>query len=398
MLTPNRSFATSLLIVCACSGVNESGLYITTDRSTFDGRTEHAVLKVQAFGANGDPGRGVVSLSTPAGHFVDGPQAQLTEGFSTVTFECNPADDSACSGSLRISATWAGESSGVTIKVTPSTVVTPVNWLVVPTNTLAPLVAMAASSDKTTLWAVGDTGTVAKLVNSTWSVVPTLMLENLTALSVTPNDEPLVVGEHGTLLVWSEKAFHAVDTGLSQVTFSAIVAAATNDAEIATDSGQIYHFDGTTLTKVFDLGGPISSMVRNNGVIWAGGDGAFAVLDPLAGWTSQSAPVLARYSVAFSSPEGLWLAGSRMDQAGGVVLLGTPDWHTVTLADPITSLAVVPKGDERFALTASSVYRQIGTGGWVKVQTPSGGRAAFSRFAGDLVVVGPPGISLLRAP
>jgi hypothetical protein len=35
---------------------------------------------------------------------------------------------------------------------------------------------------------------------------------------------------------------------------------------------------------------------------------------------------------------------------------------------------------------------------WLSANAPMGGNAAASRTAGDLVVVGPPGVSILRVP
>jgi hypothetical protein len=398
MFTTRLSVLTSLSLLCACSANQDSGLYLTADKSTFDGRTEHAVLRVQAFAADGKPGQGVVSFTTPAGQFVGGADAQLADGFATMTYECNPADDTACSGALRLSASWGGMNAGVTMRVTPSTTTTPVLWKVVPTNTLSTLSALAAASDSVTLWAVGSGGAVVKLEQSTWVPRPTPVSTQLTAVALTPGDAPIVVGEHGTLLVWSAGAFSKVETFLPDVTFTAVVATSETEAELATASGLIYHFDGAALTQVFDLHAPIASMAMDQGELWAGGEGALAKRDVNLTWSSQSAPVLARFSVALSSAEGLWLAGARMDAVGGVMLLGPTQWRTVTLSEPITALAVVPGGDERFAVTTSNIYRQIGTGAWLPVTTPSGGAAACSRGAGDLVLVGPAGYSLFRAP
>jgi hypothetical protein len=139
----------------------------------------------------------------------------------------------------------------------------------------------------------------------------------------------------------------------------------------------------------------VLSLARLAGATWAGGEGLFGVNDG-SSWDVAASPVLARFTVALASAGELFMAGSRMDADGGVLLVGPTAWRAVTLAEPITALAIVPRGDERFAITESSVYRQIGEGAWTRAEAPSGGRAALSRASNDLVIVGPPGISLMR--
>jgi hypothetical protein len=116
-------------------------------------------------------------------------------------------------------------------------------------------------------------------------------------------------------------------------------------------------------------------------------------------WTVSSAPVLARLSVASSSPEGVYLGGSRLDTSGGVLILGPTDWRTQALTSPLTAMAVVPRSTERFAVSEGAVLRAEGMGTtWLSANAPMGGNAAASRTVGDLVVVGAPGVSIMRVP
>ncbi len=384
-----------------CGAPAEAELFLTADKTTFDGRSEHVVFRVQAIDPASKPGLGVVSLTTPAGTFVEGADVALADGFATATFTCDPAVDSACSGSMRISASWAGQTAGVTLKVTPSVKVQAISWRVVPTNTVATLFALAQTSDHV-LWAVGSGGTVLRFdaALSRWDALPSGVTVDLNAIAVTAHDEVVIVGDQGTVLVYAGGAFSSIDSGpiaLSQ-NLSAVSAPALDDLEFASTAGHLFHFDGSTTTDEFALESPIYALVKNGGVLWASGDGVLGRRQPGTDWAKETAPVLARLTVAASSADGLWLGGSRMDSGAGVLLLGPTDWRTTAIAEPLTAVAFPPQSDERFAVTHAGVYRQIGTSSWNSTEAPIGGRAALSRWGTDLVIVGSPGISLFRAP
>jgi hypothetical protein len=403
MNTTRLSAATCLgvALFLGCGAPSEAQLYLTADKTTFDGRTEHVVLRVQAVGADSKPGLGVVSLATPAGSFVEGVDVTLTDGFATVTFTCDPAVDSACSGSMRLSASWAGQTAGVTLKVTPSVKVQPLAWRVVSTNTLATLFAVAQTSDHV-VWAVGAGGTVLRFdaAQGQWSDVPSGVTTNLNAIAVTAEDELVVAGDRGTLLIFRAGAFTTIDTSIvvQGQDLSAVSAASVDDIDFASTAGHVFHFNGLTSTDEFALTSPVFALVKNDTVLWASGEGVLGRKKPGFEWVKETAPVLARLTVAASSADGLWLGGTRMDTGAGVLLLGPTDWRTTVIAEPLTAVAFPPNSDERFAITETQVYRQLGSGGWVNAGAPIGGRAAISRAGTDLVIVGPPGISLFRVP
>lgn len=395
------SFLTAGLVLAASLSTQGCGpasfepeLYLSANKSTFDGRVDHVVLRVQAFGRTGAAGQGVVSFVAPAGRFVDAADVTLVNGFGTVTFLCDPTTQSACSGTLRLSATWEGRSANLQVRVTPSTLETPLRWKVVPTNTLATLVAVAAAPDNS-VYAVGSGGTVVQLLDGQWVAVQSPTTEHLTAVTFTPRGTPVIAGEHGTLLVGNSGRLVLTETDLPEEDFTAVSASSETAIDIGATSGAIFHFDGTTVAKAFSLGAPVLSLARLADSTWAGGEGLFGVNDGAA-WGATAAPVLARFTVAVPAAGELWLGGARMNTGGGVLLVGPADWRTVTFDEPVTALAIVPKGDERFVVTPTSVYRQIGDGSWAKSDAPLGGRAAISRFGTDLIIVGPPGVSLLR--
>jgi hypothetical protein len=399
MTTPRQSLLTALAVtLCACApqGSDDPVLYLSSDVSTFDGRTQHAVLRVQAFDASGAPGQGVVTLLTPAGTLVGGPDVTLVDGFGTATFVCNPDDDAACSGSVRLSASWGAQSAAVVVRVTPAAVVTTVRWQAVPTGTLETLNAVAVA-DAQTLWAVGTGGAVERLTGSTWEAVPSGVHLPLLAVAVTPDGGPLVVGAQDTILRWSQGGFEALPADAGE-DYTAVAVPSDADLVLGTASGHLAHWDGAEVVVDADLGTAVLSLAVQGADVWAGGDGAMAVRSQGA-WTVVTSPVLARLAVAVSSPEGLYLGGPRLDTAAGVLLLGPSDWRTEAVPQGLTALAIVPESDERFAITYTGVLRTVGTTGtWQAIDAPMGGLAAGSRAAGDLVVVGAPGISLLRRP
>jgi hypothetical protein len=395
MSTTRMSILTALA-VAGCSAPDEtlSSLVLTSDVSSFDGRTEHAVLKVKALSPTGAVGQGAVTLSTPAGHFVDGAELTLADGLATATFVCNPAEDAACNGLLRLGATWAETNASVQIRVTPSVAVTEVHWKAVPTNTLSALNAVAVGTGGR-LWAVGNSGTIVKLEGSSWAAVPSGSFADLLGVSFSPSGAAVVVGRQGTLLLERAGALEAVGTGI-EVDFTAVYAVSATDVVIGARDGTLYAFDGVAVTAAGALGVPVLSLVASGAEVYAGGAGVLAVRSAGA-WTTAALPVPTSLDLAADSPEGLWLGGSRLDASGSVLLLGPTDWRTFDFNGPLKAMAVVPNSVERFVITETGVWRQLGVGGtWTQVDSPMGGRAMGSRSAADLVIVGPPGLSLLR--
>ncbi len=392
----SRLSAVTLLVFAACSSSSDPALTLTSDHATFDGRTQQVVLRVQAWTGSGNPGAGVVSFTSPAGRFIDSADVALVDGFATVTFSCDPTVDGACGGSMRLSASWAGQNTGVSVVVTPSSKELPVHWKVVPTGSLSTLRAAAIANDGA-VWAVGTQGTVLRWSNPVghWSPITSGVTVELRAITSTPRGDLIIVGDGGTVLVFHQGVARRFVFGHDD--FTSVLAASATDVDLGGASGKIYHFDGALLSAQFSLGVPVLALARDGQVAWATGEGVMAQRST-TGWQAQSTPVLARLNVAASSADGLWLGGARMDTGAGVLLLGPTDWRATALTDPVTAAAFPPRSDERFAITEHGVFRQFAQGKWTDTGAPIGGNAAVSRYTYDLVVVGAPGVSLFREP
>ena len=393
-----RTIGMSILTVMAMTGcggpTGTATLSFASDVSVFDGRTEHAVLTLRAVAANGQPGTGVVTLVATVGSFVGGPQATLVDGLATATYVCNPVEDPACNGQLQLGASWGGLNERLGVRVTPSEVVGQVRWKAVPTLTLSELNAMAVGAGGR-LWAVGSSGAAVALSGSLWSQVLTGTFADLLAVSFTSAGEGVIVGRQGTFLIERAGVLEPVETHL-EVDFTAVLASSVTDVVIGARDGTLYQFDGATLTKASSLGVSVVSLTANGARVWAGGEGALAVRDS-GTWGAATLPVETRLNIAASSPEGLWLGGPRLTASGSVLMLGPSDWRTFDLAEPMTGLAVVPDSSERFVISLGSVWRQVGVGTpFAQIDAPMGGNAVASRGVGDLVVVGPPGLSIIR--
>jgi hypothetical protein len=398
MFTTRLSVLTGLgamLLACGPGASDATALYLSSDVRTFDGRSQHAVLRVQAFQADGSPGQGAVSLLTPAGQFVGGSELALVDGLATASFQCDPAVDPNCSGTLRLTASWAAQSAAITLTVTPSTEVSAVHWRVVSTGTLEALKAVAVA-DAQTLYAVGTGGAVQRLTGSVWEPLVSGVTETLLAATVSPQGTLLTVGAHGTFLALRAGALEAIP-GEPLEDYSAVAALSDTEVLIGTASGLLKRWDGVELADEADLGTPVLSLVVQGNEVWAGGVGVMAVRRNGV-WEYPPCPVPARLTIAVGTPSGLYLGGSRMDTSGGVLLQGPASWSTQTLDLPLTALAVPPSSTERFVVTDTSVLRAVGAGAFRSVDAPMGGQAAASRSSGDLVVVGAPGVSLLRVP
>lgn len=394
MSTPRLSLLTAIAVAACAPPAAEPRLSLRSDVSSFDGRTEHAVLTVEATTAAGTPGEGTVVLVAPAGSFVGGAELTLADGLATATYLCDPHEEPACNGALLLGASWSGLNATVQVRVTPATAVTAVTWRAVPTRTLSELTAMAVSASGR-LWAVGTTGAVLALTGATWSSVPSGSFADLLGVAFTPSGQGVVVGRQGTLLVEGAQGLAPVATGLT-VDLTAVYARSATEVVVGASDGTLSLFDGARLTAQGTLGTSVLTLVGRGDEVWAGGDGAAAVLRS-GTWTTAALPVQARMQLSASSPEGLWLGGPRAGGAGSVLLLGPGDWRTFDVAETLTAIAVVPESVERFVISERAVYRQAGLGAaWTSVETPMGGRAAASRGVNDLVIVGPPGMSLLR--
>lgn len=389
------SLALAAVIAAACGpALEEPALFLSPDRSTFDGKTERVVVKVRAFGVGGVPAMGVVRLTAPVGHFVGGDQVELSEGFATATYACSPEEEAACSGPVRLAGEWESLHATTQVNVAAALLIAPVEWEVVSTNTLASLVAIAAAPDGSA-WAVGEGGTVVQLIDRRWRVVHTPVRTTLRAVAFDGAGNPVVAGDKGVVLTWVSGGFQRLP--IFDQHWWAVAVDREGRIHLGAASGLLALWSGGELLPQLDLGAPILGLAQQAGEVWASGEGKLARFSG-GQWMNLPMPLNARLSVVQAGPTGLWLAGAREASSAGVVLRGPhPAWLATTLPEPVHALAEVPGVPERFALTHARLYRQLEDEQWEPIALPARAAAMTSRAKGDLVLVGPPGFSLLRA-
>lgn len=382
--------------VSACGvPLSDPELRISPDRSTFDGRAERVIVKLRAWEAGEIPAGGVVHLTAPVGQFIGGADIILSEGFATATYACSPVDEAACVGSIRISAEWNGQHATTQVIGVEPMLPESVRWEVVPTRVNAALLAIAASRDGSA-WAVGERGVVLHLVGREWTRVPTGVGSTLRAVTMGANDAPVVVGDDGVMLLWSGDHFEPLFVDGED--FTAVAYDGMGVLHVGAKSGLLFEYTGARLDPVLDLRTPVLSIAAQGVEAWATADGMLARFQSGA-WLSVPVPVPGRITLAQTGRDALWLGGERSGATtvSGLLVSGPmPQWRSTALPEPVRAIAEVPDVAERFALTTAHLYRQLADGRWDSIDCPTNPTAMTSRAAGDLVLVGAPGISLLR--
>lgn len=381
----------------ACAPKGEPVLTLSPDRTSFDGRTERVAFRVRAFDEDGLPAGGVVSLTATVGHFIGPADLILEEGVGTATFACNPEEQPACLGSLRVTAAWTGLSVVSQVVGVIAEAPAPVRWDVVPTGVAVELHAMVATRDDV-VWAVGERGVVVRLEGSAWRPVHSGVGTQLRAISLDPNGQPVVVGDDGVVLRWSGSEFVAWPMTGVEDDFTAVAFDAAGRLVVGARSGLVSFDRGGELEASMDLRTAVTSMVMRDEGLWVTGSGVLAKYAD-GFWLTLPSPTTGTLRRAFAGESALWLTG---DRAGaqtmqGLVVSGPmPTWKTTALPAPISGLVEVPHVAERFAFGGARLFRQLKDGDWVDTECPSEVEAGVSRGPDDLVLVGPPGISLVR--
>lgn len=399
MTAARVSAVLAFVIAAGCAPAPEAAaLYLSAERGSFDGRLERVVVRVHAFGVGGSRAEGSVRLSAAVGQFIGGDEVVLADGFATATYACNPDEERTCNGTVRLSGVWGDVHGTTQVRIIETVTIAPVEWEAVPTLSLDALYAVSVAADGS-VWAVGERGTVRRLVERSWQVIASPVRTTLRALAIDAADQPVIVGDDGVVL-------RVVDGQLQQLPleakadFSAVAVDADGAVLIGDRAGVLWRLGEERLDPLLDVRTPVRAMARQGASVWAAGDGVLAKYTEHT-WFNLPMPVAAQFSFAQPGRECLWLVGSRQGTTAvqGVIVSGpTPTWRSAALPEAVFGFAEVPDDDERFALAASRLYRQVGDADWAGVELPSPMSAMASRAAGDLVLVGPPGISLLRKP
>ena len=395
-----RRVATCALLtvsVLGCMAPATPDFSFSSDKSTFDGRTERAIVSIRAFDERGNPGTGVVQLTAAVGTFVEGDQIALVSGTGSATFRCSPSEEAACAGQVRLGAAWRGENRAITIRITPSDPLARPLWRVVPTMQSVTLYAAALAPDRT-VWAVGARGTVLPfLPNGTWGApVASGVTSTLRALTIASDGVLTIVGDDGVVLTGAPSALSPVPHTRTE-SFTAVLR----------HQGKLYVAASSGVVGVYDVNdfivSPVSTLPLNalatlgESVVVVGDDGMFSSRGDQ--WVSMQAPVLARWLKVQVDGDGLWALGRRATLAADPVLVQGPgpDWKSSSLPSGAAQAMAWGTGSaDRYVATETSVFRHQVGGSWEDLDAPSGGNAIVAIGGTQVLVVGPPGISLIR--
>ncbi|MCA2980340.1 MAG: hypothetical protein INH41_18685 [Myxococcaceae bacterium] len=389
------------MLLAGCPVPPEAELSLTADRTTFDGRFERAIVRVSALAPDGTPGAGVVKLTAAVGSFVEGSQLTLAQGTGSATYRCDPGEDPACSGAVRIGAEWQGVSRSLVLRVTPSDPNVRPRWSVVPTLQPLRLNAVATAPDGT-VWAVGERGLLLPFRSGAWGTPsPTGVTTTLRALAIGADGRFDLAGDEGTLLSGRPGELATVQHSATSATFTG-VARFQRTLFVTTADGRAGPWDvDLVLSEVSPrpLGGLVASDTRL--VVFG--------VDTLAAWTGSRfepvpQPVSGDWRQARLDSGGLWLLGQRLAVQNAPVLVQNPgadlklaDWRSTNLppGEP-RAMAWGQGSTDRFVVTDDSIFRFQEAIGWQDLEAPSGGRAIAALGGGQVLVVGLPGVSLLR--
>lgn len=388
-------FASVTVLASACALEPEPGLVVSAERSTFDGDVERAVLRIRGVDSAGRAANGPVLLTAPVGRFLD--DVVLVDGFSTATYVCAPSEDAACDGPVRLGAEWNGVFASTVVTVRKTPVRDAVTWRAVSTGTSAALLTLAVAPDGS-IWAAGEGGAVAHLVGDVWSAAVTPTTAALRAIAFDADGLPVIAGDDGVLLALRGEAFEFLSAPAAHP-FTAVAVAADGSVHVGTSGGAVFSLVGEQLVVESSLPSGVLAMGATGDAAWAVGQG-FLAWRTMGVWSVDASPLGVTITGAVSRDDGVLLSGFVDGEARryGVVVSGpSPSWTSSALSE--TVLAATQSGAERFAVTASHrLFRQERNGDWTPVETPSAPRALASRGPGDLVVLGAPGVSLLRSP
>lgn len=395
-----RRVATCALLtvsVLGCVAPATPDFSFSSDKYTFDGRSERAIVSLQAYDERGNPGTGVVQLTAAVGTFVEGDQVALVAGAGSATFRCSPSEEAACAGQVRLGATWRGENRALTVRVTPSDPQARPLWRAVPTMQAVTLHAAALAPDRT-VWAVGERGVVLPFLPSgTWGTpASTGVTSTLRAITIAADGVLTIVGDEGVVLMGQPSALTRVQHTQTEG-FSAVLRH-NEKLYVATTSGMVGVYTGRDfeLTQVSML--PLNALAPlGDAVVAVGDDGMFTSQG--AQWVTMAAPVLARWLTVRVDADGLWALGRRSTLTADPVLVQGPgpDWKSSSLpSGAVQAMAWGTGSADRYVATESSLFRLQPGGAWEDLEAPAGGNAIIALGGIQVLVVGPPGISLLR--
>lgn len=396
-MRPVSTCALTIVSLLGCGPAATVDFTFSSDRQTFDGRSQRAIVSVVAVDEKGAPGTGIVQLTTGVGSFVEGGEIALVSGAGSATFRCNPADDVACAGQVRLGATWRGQSRSIVVRVTPSDPTSWPLWRVIPTLQAVTLHA-AALAPNGTVWAVGDRGVLLPFRAGAWGEpVFTGVITPLRAIIIDANGSLTIVGDHGVVLTGQPDQLSRLPSSLTSDLLA--VRYALSALFVATSAGEIGRYTGTDFEVTYVSSLPIRGLSPHGAGLYAAGEDGLFMTDEGSNWRAVSTPVLARWLELHSDADGLWALGRRTTNTADPVLIRGPgpEWRSTTLpSGGVQTMSWGAGSADRWVVTETSVFRQQVGAAWQDLEAPSGGNAIVQLGGISVLVVGPPGISLLR--
>lgn len=308
------------------------------------GTSQAAVTIIPRFDSFGEgPETATLSLGAGTTNYVLGTPASATITITDAAADTpyvdvvniSSAAEPSTSGTFRFTARGIPNTSTLTVRYTLSG--TALNgtdfdggnaWLGQASGTSVVLRAVWGTST-TSVWAVGDSGTIRKWNGSAWSAQTSNTPSNLRSIWGTSSTNVWAVGDSGTILRWNGTVWSAQTFGTNHL--RAVWGSDTNNVWAVGDAGTILKWNGTAwsaqtsgiATALFSVWGNSSTS------LWAvGAGGVILRSENGTNWTAQISGVSTALSGVWgTSGTSIWAVG-----AAGVILRSTTGttWTTQT--------------------------------------------------------------------
>jgi len=270
-------------------------------------------------------------------------------------------------------------------------------WRVVPTLQPVALFAAAVGPDGK-VWAVGEKGTLLSFFGTSWSApVATGVTTTLRSIVIDSAGVMTIAGDRGVVLTGTAQALRRVQHSMTD-DLSAVIWHQ-QQLYVASKAGGVGRYDGSEFVTSQLSQLPINALTtRQESLVAAGDDGLFTSADGNT-WNTMTTPVLARWLEVHSDADGLWALGRRVSTGAEPILIRGPgpDWKSTSLpTGGVQAMSWGAGSADRWVVTESSVFRQQVGAAWEDLEAPAGGNAIVQLGGISVLVVGPPGVSILR--
>jgi hypothetical protein len=233
-------------------------------------------------------------------------------------------------------------------------------------------------------------------MNEWGAPVETGVTSALRAISVSADGVLDLAGDEGALLSGRPDALRPVPHSLGAVPFTAVTRLG-GTLFVATADGRAGLWDVDLVLERISTQPLTSLAASQTELVAVGGDAMFSWRD--ARFEALTPPVPATWRQARFDDDGLWVLGKREAPSNAPVLVQGPgpDWKSATLPPgEVRAMTWGTGSSDRYVVTDSSVFRRQDGIGWQDLEAPSGGSAIVALGGLRVLVVGPPGVSLVR--